>query len=33
LGGICSGGGGGSGTLKRILPVVARMLQKSGKNK
>lgn len=27
LGGICSGGGGGSGTLKRVLPVVARMLQ------
>lgn len=27
LGGICSGGGGGSSTLKRVLPVVARMLQ------
>lgn len=27
LGGICSGGGGGSGTLKRVLPLVARMLQ------
>ena len=27
LGGICSGGGGGSPTLKRVLPVVARMLQ------
>lgn len=26
LGGICSGGGGGSGTLKRVFPVVARML-------
>jgi hypothetical protein len=25
-GGICTGGGGGSGTLKRIFPVVARML-------
>ena len=33
LGGICSGGGGGSGTLKRVFPVVARMLQVSGKNK
>jgi hypothetical protein len=31
LGGICSGGGGGSSTLKRVFPVVARMLQ-SGKN-
>jgi hypothetical protein len=31
LGGICSGGGGGSGTLKRVFPVVARMLQVSGK--
>lgn len=30
LGGICSGGGGGSGTLKRVLPVVARMIQESG---
>lgn len=30
LGGICSGGGGSS-TLKRVLPVVARMLQTSGK--
>ncbi len=29
LGGICSGGGGGSSTLKRVLPVVARMLQSS----
>jgi len=26
-GGICTGGGGGSSTLKRVLPVVARMLQ------
>jgi len=25
-GGICTGGGGGSGTLKRIFPLVARML-------
>jgi hypothetical protein len=33
LGGICSGGGGASGTLKRVLPLVARMLQKSGKKK
>lgn len=33
LGGICSGGGGGSPTLKRVLPVVARMLKVSGKNK
>jgi hypothetical protein len=33
LGGICSGGGGASSTLKRVFPVVARMLQKSGKNK
>jgi hypothetical protein len=33
LGGICTGGGGGSGTLKRVFPVVARMLQISGKNK
>lgn len=33
LGGICSGGGGGSGTLKRVFPVVARMFQESGKNK
>jgi len=33
LGGICTGGGGGSGTLKRVFPVVARMLQVSGKNK
>lgn len=33
LGGICSGGGGGSSTLKRVLPVVARMLKESGKNK
>ncbi len=33
LGGICSGGGGGSSTLKRVLPVVARMLQSlKGKN-
>jgi len=31
LGGICSGGGGGSPTLKRVLPIVARMLQTSGK--
>ncbi len=30
LGGICSGGGGGSPTLKRVLPVVARMLQTLG---
>jgi len=30
LGGICTGGGGGSGTLKRVFPVVARMLQVSG---
>jgi hypothetical protein len=29
LGGICSGGGGGSSTLKRVLPTVARMLQSS----
>jgi len=27
LGGICSGGGGGSSTLKRVFPIVARMLQ------
>ncbi len=27
LGGLCTGGGGGSGTLKRVLPVVARMLK------
>jgi len=27
LGGICTGGGGGSSTLKRVLPVVARMLK------
>jgi len=27
LGGKCTGGGGGSPTLKRVLPVVARMLQ------
>jgi len=27
LGGTCAGGGGGSPTLKRVLPVVARMLQ------
>jgi len=27
LGGICIGGGGGSPTLKRVLPLVARMLQ------
>jgi len=26
LGGTCTGGGGGSSTLKRVLPVVARML-------
>jgi len=36
LGGICSGGGGGSSTLKRVFPVVARMLQSrratNGKN-
>lgn len=36
LGGICSGGGGGSGTLKRVLPLVARMLSslryKNGKH-
>lgn len=36
LGGICSGGGGGSGTLKRIFPLVARMLsnfrKKNGKH-
>lgn len=31
LGGICSGGGGASSTLKRVLPLVARMLQVSGK--
>jgi hypothetical protein len=31
LGGICTGGGGGSGTLKRVFPVVARMLQESGR--
>lgn len=31
LGGICSGGGGASSTLKRVLPLVARMLQISGK--
>jgi len=30
LGGICTGGGGGSGTLKRVFPIVARMLQVSG---
>lgn len=33
LGGICSGGGGGSPTLKRVLPVVARMLKVSEKKK
>jgi len=33
LGGICTGGGGGSGTLKRVLPIVARMLKASGNNK
>lgn len=33
LGGICSGGGGASSTLKRVLPLVARMLQVSGKKK
>jgi hypothetical protein len=33
LGGICTGGGGGSGTLKRVFPVVARMLRESGKKK
>jgi len=33
LGGICSGGGGGSSTLKRVLPIVARMIKTSGKNK
>jgi hypothetical protein len=33
LGGMCSGGGGGSPTLKRVLPVVARMLKVSGKNR
>jgi hypothetical protein len=33
LGGICTGGGGGSGTLKRVFPIVSRMLQVSGKNK
>ncbi|MBN2020767.1 MAG: NgoFVII family restriction endonuclease [Sedimentisphaerales bacterium] len=33
LGGTRMGGGGGSPTLKRVFPVVARMLQKSGKNK
>lgn len=31
LGGICSGGGGGSPTLKGVLPLVARMLQTSGR--
>jgi len=31
LGGICSGGGGGSPTLKRVLPIVARMLKATGK--
>jgi len=30
LGGICVGGGGGSGTLKRVLPLVARMLNERG---
>jgi hypothetical protein len=33
LGGICSGGGGGSGTLKRVLPMVARMLQSQREKK
>lgn len=27
FGGICTGGGGGSSTLKRVLPVVARMIR------
>jgi len=27
FGGICTGGGGGSGTLKRVLPTVARMIR------
>jgi hypothetical protein len=31
LGGTRTGGGGASPTLKRVLPVVARMLQRSGK--
>ena len=31
VGGICIGGGGASPTLKRVLPIVARMLQTSGK--
>lgn len=30
LGGICSGGGGASSTLKRVFPIVARMLRESG---
>ncbi len=30
LGGTCTGGGGGSGTLKRVLPLVTRMMQTSG---
>ncbi|MBN2138487.1 MAG: hypothetical protein JW720_11835 [Sedimentisphaerales bacterium] len=30
-GGICTGGGGGSSTLKRVLPVVARMMKASRK--
>jgi PLD-like domain len=33
LGGMCTGGGGGSPTLKRVLPVAARMLKVSGKNR
>ena len=33
LGGICSGGGGASSTLKRVLPLVARMLQGTKRKK
>jgi hypothetical protein len=33
VGGIRGGGGGAISTLKRVLPVVARMLKESGKNK